>query len=198
MSYEISMEDILERYERQNLPEPTGATNETQGNWTFEYMKLTAKVQVLERNLRNLVGQDLDPLSVKDLQSLEQQLDTSIKRIRSKKNQVMNQSISELHKRAKALQEQNSKLAKNKEKEKTVSENTHRGIETIGLGQCSSTLNLICQQEVLPPPQRRVPSLTLGGNLQTRGSIQMEETSEGQTVPRSNNSHTSMDAASSH
>jgi hypothetical protein len=81
---------------------------------------------------RNFVGNDLDPLSVKELQSLEQQLDTSLKRIRTRKvknayniwnqriiistyniwffssidwliwflqNQVMNQSISELHKR---------------------------------------------------------------------------------------------------
>ncbi|KAK2454770.1 transcription factor CAULIFLOWER A [Trifolium repens] len=106
----------------------------------------------------NFVGNDLDPLSVKELQSLEQQLDTSLKRIRTRKNQVMNQSISELHKR-----EQNSKLAKTKEKEKTVNEHhPKRGLETIGLGQCSSTLNLICQQEVPPPPpQRLVPSLNL-------------------------------------
>ncbi|KAK2413184.1 transcription factor CAULIFLOWER A [Trifolium repens] len=184
-----SMEDILERYERQNHTELTGATNETQGNWSFEYMKLTAKVQVLERNLRNFVGNDLDPLSVKELQSLEQQLDTSLKRIRTRKNQVMNQSISELHKRARALQEQNSKLAKTKEKEKTVNEHhPKRGLETIGLGQCSSTLNLICQPEVTPPPQRLVPSLNLRDALQARGTLEMEETGEPQTVPRSNNS----------
>jgi hypothetical protein len=34
---------------------------------------------------RNFVGNDLDPLSVKELQSLEQQLDTSLKRIRTRK-----------------------------------------------------------------------------------------------------------------
>ncbi|PNY03928.1 agamous-like mads-box protein agl8 [Trifolium pratense] len=153
-------------------------------------MKLTAKVQVLERNLRNFVGDDLDPLSVKELQSLEQQLDTSLKRIRTRKNQVMNQSISELHKRTRALQEQNSKLAKTKEKEKTVSEHPKRGLETIGLGQCSGTLNLICQPEVPPPPppQRLVPSLNLRDALQARRTLEMEETGEAQTVPRSNNS----------
>lgn len=34
---------------------------------------------------RNFVGHDLDPLSVKELQSLEQQLDMSLKRIRTRK-----------------------------------------------------------------------------------------------------------------
>nr|AFI08225.1 MADS-box protein [Pisum sativum]AFI08226.1 MADS-box protein [Pisum sativum] len=178
-----SMEDILEKYERQNHTELTGAdTNETQGNWTFEYMKLTAKVQVLERNLRNFVGHDLDPMSVKELQSLEQQLDTSLKRIRTRKNQVMNQSISELHKRARALQEQNSKLAKTKEKEKIVNQHPpQRCLETIGTGQCSSTLNLGFQ------PQRLVPSLALSGAIQARGSLEFEETGEAQTVPINNN-----------
>ncbi|KAL5095754.1 hypothetical protein RYX36_000081 [Vicia faba] len=182
-----SMEDILEKYERQNHSELTGAaTNETQGNWTFEYMKLTAKVQVLERNLRNFVGHDLDPLSVKELQSLEQQLDTSLKRIRTRKNQVMNQSISELHKRARALQEQNSKLAKTKEKEKIVNEHPRRCIETNAIGQCSSTLNLGFQPQALPP-QRLVPSLSLSGAIQARGSMEFEETGEAQTAPNNNN-----------
>ncbi|XP_058761064.1 truncated transcription factor CAULIFLOWER A-like [Vicia villosa] len=184
-----SMEDILEKYERQNHTELTGAaTNETPGNWTFEYMKLTAKVQVLERNLRNFVGHDLDPLSVKELQSLEQQLDTSLKRIRTRKNQVMNQSISELHKRARALQEQNSKLAKTKEKEKMVNEHPQRFIESNGIGQCSSTLNLGFQPQVLPQ-QRLVPSLSLSGAIQARGSLEFEETGEAQTVPINNNNN---------
>ncbi|XP_004491906.1 agamous-like MADS-box protein FUL-L isoform X2 [Cicer arietinum] len=182
-----SMEDILERYERQNHTELTGANTEAQGNWSYEYMKLTAKVQVLERNLRNFVGHDLDPLSVKELQSLEQQLDMSLKRIRTRKNQVMNQSISELHKRARALQDQNSKLAKTKEKEKTVSEHPQRFPETIGIGQCSATFNLTCQPDLLPP-QRLVPSLTLSGTLQARGSLEFEERGEVQIVPSNNTS----------
>ncbi|KAJ1439913.1 hypothetical protein SESBI_02137 [Sesbania bispinosa] len=173
------MEDILERYERKNHTELAGANNETQGNWSFEYTKLTAKVQVLEKNIRNYVGQDLDPLSTKELQSLEQQLDTSLKRIRTRKDQVMNQSISELHKTARALQEQNSKLAKMKEKEKTLIERPSSFPETIG--QCSSTFNLF-SPEVLPP-QRLVPSLNLSGTLQGRASV--EEMAEGQTIPSS-------------
>ncbi|KAK4490758.1 hypothetical protein RD792_001466 [Penstemon davidsonii] len=54
---------------------------------------------------RNYVGEDLDPLSLRELQSLEQQLDTSLKRIRTRKER--------------SLQDQNNLLAKKvKEKEK--------------------------------------------------------------------------------
>ncbi|OIV90202.1 hypothetical protein TanjilG_01398 [Lupinus angustifolius] len=96
------MKIILERYERQNhAAQLDGADNESQGNWSLECFKLTNKVEVLERNLRNYVGHDLDPLSLRELQSLEQQLDIAIKRVRNKKNQLMNESISELHKKVK-------------------------------------------------------------------------------------------------
>ena len=34
---------------------------------------------------RHFVGEDLDPLSLRELQNLEQQLDTALKRIRTRK-----------------------------------------------------------------------------------------------------------------
>ncbi|WVZ07993.1 hypothetical protein V8G54_021339 [Vigna mungo] len=146
------MEDVLERYERYTHTALTGTNNDSQGNWSFEYIKLTAKVEVLERNV-----------SLKELQSLEQQLDTSLKRIRTRK--------------ARTLQEQNSKLAKMKEKGKTLTERPQSVPET--LGQNSTNLNLASPQ--LLPPQRLVPSLTLSGPLQGRAT--MEEMGEAQTVP---------------
>lgn len=36
-------------------------------------------------SIRHYMGEDLDPLSLKDLQNLEQQLDTALKHIRSRK-----------------------------------------------------------------------------------------------------------------
>ncbi|KAL2329787.1 hypothetical protein Fmac_017368 [Flemingia macrophylla] len=179
-SSERSMEDVLERYERYTHNDLAGGKNELQGNWSFEYIKLTHKVEVLDRNVRNFLGDGLDSLSMKELQNLEQQLDTSLKRIRTRKNQVMNQSISNLHKRTREIQEQNSKLAKMKEKTKTLTERPQSCIET--LGQNSSTLNLSSPQ--LPPLQRLVPSLSLSGTLQGRASV--EETHEVQTVPSNN------------
>ncbi|KAK7295533.1 hypothetical protein RJT34_18443 [Clitoria ternatea] len=173
-SSERSMEDILERYERQTHEQLTGADNESQGNWSFECVKLTAKVEVIEKNIRNFTGHDLDTLNMKELQSLEQQLDSSIKRIRIRKNQLMNQSISEMHKRTRALQEQNSKLAKDKVKTQAERPNSSCP-ETLGKG--SSTFNLPSS------PQRLVPSLNLRGSSSLRGRdrASVEETGEAQT-----------------
>ncbi|TYJ42429.1 hypothetical protein E1A91_A03G088800v1 [Gossypium mustelinum] len=123
---ESCMERILERYERYSFTEIQCATDEIQqnGNWTWEHAKLKARMETLQRNLRHYEGEDIQNLSLRELQNLEQQLDSALKRIRSKKNQLMVESISELQKKDKELQEQNNILAK-KEKEKTTVEQAH-------------------------------------------------------------------------
>ncbi|CAN6549301.1 unnamed protein product [Malus baccata var. baccata] len=121
----FDMEQILERYERysyaeRQLVEPDF---ESQGNWTFEYSRLKAKAEVLQRNHRHYLGEDLDSLTLKEIQNLEQQLDTALKQIRLRKNQLMNESISELQRKRKAIQEENNLLAKKiKEKEKAAAQ----------------------------------------------------------------------------
>lgn len=69
------------------------------------------------------MGQDLDTLSMKEIQNLEQQLDTALKHIRSRKNQLMHESIAELQKKERAIQEQNNLLVKKiKEREKMITQ----------------------------------------------------------------------------
>lgn len=121
------MERILERYERYSCSERqlNPPDFSSYGSWTLEHAKLKARLELLQKNQKHYVGEDLDNLSLKELQSLEQHLDNSLKHIRTKKNQVMHESISELQKKAKSLQEQNNVLTKNvkeKEKEKEVIE----------------------------------------------------------------------------
>ncbi|XP_020234510.1 truncated transcription factor CAULIFLOWER A [Cajanus cajan] len=94
------MERILERYERYSYAERQLVASEPQTeNWTLEHAKLKARLEVLQKNQRNFMGQDLDGLSIKELQNLEHQLDSALKHIRSRKNQLMYESISELHKK---------------------------------------------------------------------------------------------------
>ncbi|XP_059303748.1 agamous-like MADS-box protein AGL8 homolog [Lycium ferocissimum] len=124
-STDSCMERILERYERYSYAErqhnPTD--QETPGSWTLEYAKLKARLEVLQRNQRHYVGEDLESLSMKELQNLEHQLDSALKHIRSRKNQLMHESISELQKKDKALQEQNNNLSKQvKEREKEIAQ----------------------------------------------------------------------------
>ncbi|RZC58453.1 hypothetical protein C5167_005745 [Papaver somniferum] len=113
-STDACMDAILERYERQCCVEEelVGTDQESQGNWSLEHAKLKAKVEVLQRTQRHMMGEDLESFNVKELQNLEHQLDTSLKHIRSKKNQLLYASISELQRKEKALQEQNTILGK--------------------------------------------------------------------------------------
>ncbi|BBH04036.1 AGAMOUS-like 8 [Prunus dulcis] len=134
----MNMERILERYERYSYSEKQLLANdhESTGSWTLEHAKLKARVE-------SFYGEDLQSLSLKELQNLEQQLDSALKHIRSRKNQVMYESISELQKKDKALQEQNNLLAKKvKEKEKALApqaESWEQQVQNQGL-DCSSTL----------------------------------------------------------
>ncbi|KAH9722304.1 Agamous-like MADS-box protein AGL8 [Citrus sinensis] len=115
-STDSCMERILERYERYCYAERQLQANEIEpnGNWTLEYSKLKARMEVLQRNQKHFMGEDLADLSLKELQSVEQQIDSGLKLIRSRKNQLMLQSISELQKKDKLLKEQNNLLAKKK------------------------------------------------------------------------------------
>ncbi|MFS7993513.1 putative transcription factor MADS-MIKC family [Helianthus anomalus] len=128
-STDSCMESILERYERYCYSErQLVATDATPRSWTLEYNKLKSRAELLQRNHRHYMGEDIESLSLKEIQNLEQQLDTGLKNIRARKNQLLHESINELQKKGKAIQEQNTTLTKQlkeKEKDKTIPQNTH-------------------------------------------------------------------------
>ncbi|KAI4352374.1 hypothetical protein L6164_006634 [Bauhinia variegata] len=179
-SSENSMDAILEKYERQSHYEQLATDNtESQGNISLEFSKLSTRIQVLQKNIRNMEGVDLDRLSFRELMNLEQQLDNALKRVRTRKNQLIHDSVSELHKKAKALEEQNKLLEKKvKEKEKTPIEGPQWG-QTLG----QNSFNLPPPPPQLQAPQMLVPSLTLGGTSHARGSL--DKVAEVQTRPSS-------------
>uniref|UniRef100_A0A0D3FP74 MADS-box protein n=1 Tax=Oryza barthii TaxID=65489 RepID=A0A0D3FP74_9ORYZ len=95
------MDKILERYERYSYAEKVliSAESDTQGNWCHEYRKLKAKVETIQKCQKHLMGEDLESLNLKELQQLEQQLENSLKHIRSRKSQLMLESINELQRK---------------------------------------------------------------------------------------------------
>ncbi|KAG7982335.1 hypothetical protein I3843_04G046800 [Carya illinoinensis] len=105
LSSNSSMERILERYEGYSHAErpalvATDHDSEAQGSCrSLEFPRLFARNEVLQRNIRNFLGADLDPLSVRELRNIEQQLDTGLKRIRTRKNKLIHESIVELQKK---------------------------------------------------------------------------------------------------
>ncbi|ONM09402.1 Agamous-like MADS-box protein AGL8 [Zea mays] len=100
-STDSCMDKILERYERYSYAEKVliSAEYETQGNWCHEYRKLKAKVETIQKCQKHLMGEDLETLNLKELQQLEQQLESSLKHIRTRKSQLMVESISALQRK---------------------------------------------------------------------------------------------------
>ncbi|XP_077222457.1 K-box region and MADS-box transcription factor family protein [Tasmannia lanceolata] len=167
-STDSSMGKILERYERYSYADRelilTGS--ESEGSWCLEYRKLKAKVEDLQRSHRHFMGEDLDSLSFKELHHLEQQLDAALKHIRTRKNQIMFNSIAELQRKEKALLEQNSILEKKiqeKEKEKAMAHQAH------------------WEQQIQPPTSQPylltcpLPTLNIGTYHQATRGVEAQE-----------------------
>ncbi|XP_021905234.1 truncated transcription factor CAULIFLOWER A-like [Carica papaya] len=151
-STDSRMENILEQYERSSQIEPQLLAPANAGlhqqNWGMELPKLTNRFEVLQKNLRQYAGEELNPLSLRELHHLEQQIDSALKRIRSRKNHLMHESIIELHKQEKALKQQNNMLAKRiKENDKGMEEGTQREQRTNNNCQISTPSRIL-----LPPP----------------------------------------------
>ncbi|XP_042006751.1 agamous-like MADS-box protein MADS2 isoform X2 [Salvia splendens] len=73
-----------------------------------EYLKLKAKYESLQRYQRQLLGDDLGPLNINDLEHIEHQLETSLKHIRS--TRVMLDQLSDLQSKEKLMLDANKAL----------------------------------------------------------------------------------------
>ncbi|PIA49759.1 hypothetical protein AQUCO_01300477v1 [Aquilegia coerulea] len=110
------MSRTLERYQRSSYNSQDGtlavADRETQG-WYQEVSKLKAKYESLQRSQRHLLGEDLGPLSVKELHNLEKQLEGALAQARQRKTQVMMEQMEDLRRKERHLGDINKQL-KNK------------------------------------------------------------------------------------
>ncbi|XP_022959858.1 agamous-like MADS-box protein AGL9 homolog isoform X1 [Cucurbita moschata] len=110
---QLFMLKTLERYQKCNYgaPEPNVSTREAlELSSQQEYLKLKARYEALQRSQRNLLGEDLGPLSSKELESLERQLDMSLKQIRSTRTQYMLDQLTDLQRKEHLLNEANKTL----------------------------------------------------------------------------------------
>nr|ACT66279.1 AGL6-like protein 1 [Cymbidium goeringii] len=101
----------LERYQRSCLnSQATNSIDRETQSWYQEVSKLKSKFESLQRSHRNLLGEDLGPLNVKELQQLERQLETALSQARQRKTQMMLDQMEELRKKERQLGEINKQL----------------------------------------------------------------------------------------
>ncbi|KAL2334566.1 hypothetical protein Fmac_015779 [Flemingia macrophylla] len=81
-----------------------------------EFLKLRAKYESLERTQRHFQGEELEPLSFKELQSLEKQLDITLALTRQQQTNKLMAREDELHEKVLKLQDLNKQL-ESKEKD---------------------------------------------------------------------------------
>ncbi|KNA21708.1 hypothetical protein SOVF_040680 [Spinacia oleracea] len=106
-----SMLKTLERYQKCSYGgvEVNKPSKELENSYR-EYLKLKARHESLQRTQRNLLGEDLGPLNVKELDQLERQLESSLKQIRSTKTQSMVDQLTDLQNKEHSLMEANKSL----------------------------------------------------------------------------------------
>ncbi|KAK4280431.1 hypothetical protein QN277_012056 [Acacia crassicarpa] len=75
-----------------------------------ELLRLKVNHESLERTQRHLLGEDLEPLNIKELHNLEKQLDKTLTQARQRKTQKMMERVDELRKKEHELEEVNKQL----------------------------------------------------------------------------------------
>ncbi|XP_039832427.1 MADS-box transcription factor 1-like isoform X1 [Panicum virgatum] len=117
------MYKTLERYRSSNYSSQEVKTP-LDGEINYQdYLKLKTRVEFLQTTQRNILGEDLGPLSMKELEQLENQIEISLKHIRTRKNQMLLDQLFDLKSKEQELQDLNKDLRKKCQLQETNAEN---------------------------------------------------------------------------
>ncbi|CAL4957137.1 unnamed protein product [Urochloa decumbens] len=109
-----SMKSIIERYQEtreENNCQLLNPISEAKF-WQMEVATLRQQVQNLQNNNRQLMGEELSGLTIRDLQFLQSQIEMSLQSIRKKKEHLLAEEIMQLNQKGIVLQKENVELKK--------------------------------------------------------------------------------------
>ncbi|KAL6596082.1 hypothetical protein ACP70R_047446 [Stipagrostis hirtigluma subsp. patula] len=108
-----SMKSVIDRYsEAKEDHHQTMSVSAEAKVWQREAGSLRQQLHNLQEHHRQLLGQQLSGLDVKDLQSLENKPEMSLRNIRLKKEQLMVDQIQELNRKGSLMHQENKELYK--------------------------------------------------------------------------------------
>ncbi|ONK75693.1 uncharacterized protein A4U43_C03F19550 [Asparagus officinalis] len=110
----VGMKSVMDRYSNmkdEQQQQSVNANSEVKF-WQGEASSLRQQLQSLKDHHRQLMGQELSSLSVKDLQILENKLELSLRSIRTKKEQIFMDEIKELNQKGNHIHQENLELYK--------------------------------------------------------------------------------------
>ncbi|CAK9318323.1 unnamed protein product [Citrullus colocynthis] len=92
----IDVNKILERYHQRCYSSGSSTNLDEIDIQIEEVSKLRAKYESLQRSHRNFLGEELEPLNLKELHNLEKQLDETLSHARQRKAEIMLQKLADL------------------------------------------------------------------------------------------------------
>ncbi|OQU85203.1 hypothetical protein SORBI_3004G191901 [Sorghum bicolor] len=108
-----SMKSVIDRYGKAKEEQQVVANpNSELKFWQREAASLRQQLHNLQENYRQLMGEDLSGLNVKELQSLENQLETSLRGVRAKKASLFHQENTDLYNKINLVRQENAELHK--------------------------------------------------------------------------------------
>ncbi|CAA2995323.1 MADS-box transcription factor 23-like isoform X3 [Olea europaea subsp. europaea] len=170
LHYLCSMKSVIERYKKatEDQLQTSNPISEVKF-WKREVDVLRQQLHNLQENHRQLMGEELSGLSVKDLQNLENQLEMSLRGVRMRKDHILMSEIQELSQKRNLIHQENVELNEKVHGTKDVNEANSNALLTNSLSIRNDPHEPICLQLCQPLQQNLETSsgiTTLGLQLQ--------------------------------